>query len=329
MLKDTIFQLYSKEGRSKAYISKLLSVDRRVLAYKIKEWEIPEAPPHKYIKPSIQKFINRNRQFIKSRLDKNVSISEIARELNVSRDFIQKTIIPNDLILDTARNDYVKRIHDEHIIHIEEMKAKSNRIYDFEEYLGELWKDIEGYKGYQVSNMGRVRKEAAKYKGYYLIKPEPNKNNGRLYVMLQGAKRKNIQLARLVALYFVDGRTEEKNTVNHKWGNINDNRAEALEWTTQSENNKHSYQVLGRKKVNFKKSLKRILSTDQKHAVLLIEVENLNNYKSVYSEVAASKLIQTFVAITKSTLEADDFLGQLNDKTFIIITSIIFHFYFC
>lgn len=70
------------------------------------------------------------------------------------------------------------------------------------------------------------------------------------------------------------------------------------------------------------KSLKRILNSEHKHAVLLVGVENLRDYNSVYSDLAGDKLIQTFIAITKSTLEAEDFIGQLNDTNFVIITNI-------
>ncbi len=69
------------------------------------------------------------------------------------------------------------------------------------------------------------------------------------------------------------------------------------------------------------KMLKRILHTQNSQAALLVGVENLENYKSVYSDIAADKLIQTFVAITKSSLEPDDFLGQLNETNFVIITN--------
>ena len=69
------------------------------------------------------------------------------------------------------------------------------------------------------------------------------------------------------------------------------------------------------------KSLKRILNS-KNQAALIIGIENLDNYRSVYSDIAADKLIQTFTAITKSALEPDDFLGQLNDTNFIIITNI-------
>lgn len=69
------------------------------------------------------------------------------------------------------------------------------------------------------------------------------------------------------------------------------------------------------------KSLKRIINSSGSQAVLLVGVENLENYKSVYSDIASDKLIQTFVAITKSALEPEDFLGQINETNFIIITN--------
>lgn len=69
------------------------------------------------------------------------------------------------------------------------------------------------------------------------------------------------------------------------------------------------------------KALRRLLNSDNKQAVLLIGVENLENYKSIYSDIAGEKLLQTLAAITKSALDSNDFLGQLNEKNFIIITN--------
>ena len=79
--------------------------------------------------------------------------------------------------------------------------------------------------------------------------------------------------------------------------------------------------LLPNKKI-VEKSLKRLLHSKQNQAVLLIGIENLENYISVYSDIAADKLIQTFVAITKSALEPNDFLGQLNSTNFVVITNI-------
>jgi len=78
--------------------------------------------------------------------------------------------------------------------------------------------------------------------------------------------------------------------------------------------------LLPNKKI-VEKSLKRLLRAESNEAVLLIGLERLENYKSVYSDIASDKLVQTFVAITKSALEPNDFLGQLNETNFVIITN--------
>ena len=78
--------------------------------------------------------------------------------------------------------------------------------------------------------------------------------------------------------------------------------------------------LLPNKKI-VEKSLKRLLHSEIQQSVLIVGIENLESYRSVYSDVASDKLVQTFVAITKSALEPDDFFGQLNDTNFIIITN--------
>lgn len=78
--------------------------------------------------------------------------------------------------------------------------------------------------------------------------------------------------------------------------------------------------LLPNKKI-VEKALKRLLNSPNKQATLLISVENLKDYVSVYSDIAGDKLIQTFIAIIKSALNKEDFLGQLDDNTFIVTTS--------
>ena len=70
------------------------------------------------------------------------------------------------------------------------------------------------------------------------------------------------------------------------------------------------------------KSLKRLLNDNSDKSVLLIGIDNLEDYKSVYSDIAGDKLVQAFVAIVKSATEASDFLGQIDSKTFLLITNI-------
>ena len=69
-----------------------------------------------------------------------------------------------------------------------------------------------------------------------------------------------------------------------------------------------------------KKALKRVLKTDNQ-AVLYVGVENLKQYKQVYTELAGDKIVQTLIAIIKSALEPTDFLGQTEENVFIIVTN--------
>lgn len=69
-----------------------------------------------------------------------------------------------------------------------------------------------------------------------------------------------------------------------------------------------------------KKVLKRTLKEENK-AVLLTGIENLGAYKTVYSEVAGDKLVQTVVAIAKSALDENDFIGLLDDTNIVIVTN--------
>ena len=86
------------------------------------------------------------------------------------------------------------------------------------------------------------------------------------------------------------------------------------------ESNLDNKTLLPNKKITCK-SLKRVLNSETDRAVLLIGINNLNEYRSVYSDIAGDKLVQAFVAIVKSAVEANDFLGQVNDNDFIVITS--------
>lgn len=105
----------------------------------------------------------------------------------------------------------------------------------------EVWQDIKGYEGlYQVSNMGHVRSldwnHTGKIRNLYL-KPH---NQGYLQVELhKNGTRKMFTVHRLVALHFVQGYQEDF-VVNHINEIKTDNRAENLEWCSQSENTKYS-----------------------------------------------------------------------------------------
>ena len=247
LLKPTIFQLYSKEGRSKVYIAKLLEVNRKKLTEKIKEWGLPTPAPMRHLNPSNQKFLNKNRSLIKSRLDCNFSIKEISEELGVTKSFLCDRIICNDEILTKSYQDYLKRKTEYH----EEKLNDVSRIYPDEE-----WKEIPNYENYFVSNYGRVKiRREETLKGdikEYILKIFFNQINGKLYVtLLKDYKKKNLQVARLVGFAFVDGYSKETSTIRHKDGNKQNNYYKNLEWT--KEEKKKSVKNSSRKKIRFKK----------------------------------------------------------------------------
>lgn len=68
------------------------------------------------------------------------------------------------------------------------------------------------------------------------------------------------------------------------------------------------------------RALKRILSSDKKWACMLINIENFENYKEVYTKLASDKLIQTYSAIIASTLSEEDYLGSIAEHEFLVVS---------
>ena len=249
-LKEVIRKLYCEEGKSKEYIRTLLGITRGPLDQKIKEWGFVIG--NNSITPSTQKFVNQYKELIVSMLRNDKPLTEIADKIGVSKDKLWYVVrsVPE---LAKERNERDKRIHDKFLAREQE---QSHLQYITEYYDNETWKSILGYSRYEVSNYGRIRVYTKKYDQYYLIPATPNPVSGRMYVDLTDDKGKHhkLLLHRLVAFAFCDGYSEEKNTVNHKDGDVTNNHCDNLEWTSQSENNKHAYDVLNRQ-VNIAKKL--------------------------------------------------------------------------
>ena len=179
LLKSTIEHLYSKEGRSISYISRLLEINRKVLSSKIHEWNLPVAPHIRYMKPSTRKCMNRNKLFIISQLNNDVTIKNICETIKIDKKLI-KLFADNDKEIKTAYDNYITRKRIKHLDCVEKQKNNSNRNYDFKEYPNEEWKSILGYEDYYISNYGRVKKLNKRLDSFYLITQSPNKYNGRL-----------------------------------------------------------------------------------------------------------------------------------------------------
>lgn len=66
-----------------------------------------------------------------------------------------------------------------------------------------------------------------------------------MMLLCKNGKRKNFTVHRLVANAFIPN-IENKQEINHKDGNKQNNRVDNLEWVTKKENIKHSYTQLKR-----------------------------------------------------------------------------------
>lgn len=117
----------------------------------------------------------------------------------------------------------------------------------------EIWKVIEGYPNYEVSNLGRVRN----IKFDRVRKPMIDKD-GYLYVVLSlNGKTTNNKIHRLVASAFIPN-PENKREVNHINGIKTDNRVENLEWNTRSENIRHAHKTGLKRNLNGGKPKQRV-----------------------------------------------------------------------
>lgn len=114
----------------------------------------------------------------------------------------------------------------------------------------EIWKEIEGYEGYLISNLARVKStKRKKWNGYAFqetqekilsCKKQPNN-----YIQVGLCKNgicKTFSLHRLVALHFIDNPDNLPN-VGHKDHNPSNCIADNLYWTTQYDNIHYSIEA--------------------------------------------------------------------------------------
>jgi hypothetical protein len=140
----------------------------------------------------------------------------------------------------------------------------------------EIWKSIEGYERYQISNFGRVR--SLRFKGknncIRIIKPFKTRK-GYLRIKLNGDKKRNAFLVhRLVGMAFILN-PKNKPQINHIDEIKDNNNVNNLEWVTNNENINHGT-AIKRKSLaltNGKKSKKvKQLTLDKKLIKVWISV---------------------------------------------------------
>lgn len=112
----------------------------------------------------------------------------------------------------------------------------------------EIWKDISGFPGYQVSNLGNVKSNKKLASKTIILKPifvKSYREIGYYKVSLHSGpfgscKKIPALIHRLVASAFIPN-PSNKPCVNHKDNNKGNNKADNLEWVTIAENNLHAY----------------------------------------------------------------------------------------
>ena len=156
----------------------------------------------------------------------------------------------------------------------------------------EIWKTIPNTNGlYKVSNKGNV---ARFYKGYVhgrkIVKPfwkslktnRVSRNYREVKLSIENIVVIRKHVHRLVAQIFIPN-PENKPCVNHLNGITSDNRVENLEWCTYSENELHSYRVLGKKPSPNNTGKFGVLSP---HARKVVQLDKDMNFIKIWDAIA-------------------------------------------
>lgn len=116
----------------------------------------------------------------------------------------------------------------------------------------EEWRQIKGFPGYEISNLGRCRSYRGRggAKGSSskerlnptLLTDSLHKQGYRKFELYRDGKKKALFVHRLVALAFIPN-PDDKPEVNHKNGIVWDCRVDNLEWHTRLENQHHAFRT--------------------------------------------------------------------------------------
>jgi|SRR5687768_5126589 len=100
----------------------------------------------------------------------------------------------------------------------------------------EIWKDVSAHPRYQISNLGRLKRNGI------IVSPWPNSTK-KPYLICKIDGRKHL-IHRLVAVAFIrNPNPSEYNQVNHLNGLKQDNRVVNLEWCNNRMNQQHAVKI--------------------------------------------------------------------------------------
>ena len=123
----------------------------------------------------------------------------------------------------------------------------------------EIWKDVEGFSSYQVSNLGRVKNKITSR----ILKPGLGGAGYLTVTLYKNKKGVSTNVHELVSAAFL-GRKPEGYTVNHIDGNKTSNVVKNLEYLTYAQNLQHAY----KNKLNNHQKSVRIVETQETFASL-------------------------------------------------------------
>lgn len=117
--------------------------------------------------------------------------------------------------------------------------------------VNEVWKDIEDFSKYQVSNLGRIKSKGRYtkvgiknqdkcYRKEYIVDGFINKKGYKQVTLYDdNGKPKTMRVHKLVALAFIENKNNLPQ-INHKDGNKLNNAVSNLEWISNYDNIQHA-----------------------------------------------------------------------------------------
>lgn len=107
---------------------------------------------------------------------------------------------------------------------------------------GEIWKIIQDFPDYEISNFGRIKYPIKKGKPPFKKRIKLGNNGIYKYSEFSNDKneKKKIAIHRLIATAFIENPNKYE-IVNHKDGNKHNNNIENLEWCSQKQNIQHAH----------------------------------------------------------------------------------------
>ena len=119
----------------------------------------------------------------------------------------------------------------------------------------EIWKEIEGFDNYQISNLCRVKN--VKFNRF--VKPLLDKHGYVCVNLYKDGKMKHLLLHRLLAIAFIPN-PENKPCIDHINTDRTDNHIENLRWVTNKENHNNPLSLINHANA----SRGRVVSEEQK-----------------------------------------------------------------